>query len=313
MINRRNFLVKFTMAVGAVSVLRPFNVFADAGTKHPVLPGTDVMTILHTANIKGQWAALGIGEAMAGLGGLQNISQKITELKKEVPSILVIDAGNMTGRRQTNEERLLIYKKASRAGYDVIVPGRTDLVNGAGSLAELVKENNLHVILADYPSTTEGALLPYSVVRKGKTRIGIINAGQTALKGVQSTSILQASGVLNQTARRLRSAKKCTLVICVVQSSSQKCLELACLSDGIDVVVSAADKTSLHNTQIVRNKSNHEVIISYAGAKGAMMSRMDLTFNENGEKIKVASTAIFAGAGNETYASILKRHAVYNA
>ena len=78
-------------------------------------------------------------------------------------------------------------------------------------------------------------------------------------------------------------------------------------------MISTAEVTSIHNTEIVRNKSEHEVILSYTGARGAMMSRIDLTFNEKGERINMASRAIFAGAEDESYISILQRHAGYNA
>jgi hypothetical protein len=79
------------------------------------------------------------------------------------------------------------------------------------------------------------------------------------------------------------------------------------------VMISAAEKTSLHNTQIIRNEFNNEVIVSYAGSKGSMMSRIDLTFNDKGEKINVASKAIFAGAEVEAYAGLVKKCAIYNA
>lgn len=313
MTSRRSFLVRFTMAAGAVSVLRPFDIFAGIGTKLPVLASTNVLTILHTANLNGQGVALGSGDEMASIGGLQNISQKIADIKKEAASVFVIDAGNIAGHRQTREERLNFYKSVARTGYDIIVPGRTDLAGGSDSLMALVKESNLNLISQVFPLPIGSVVLPYSVIKKGKTKIGIINAGLHALKSIQKTSTSAATVAINQTAHLLRSSMSCKLIICVVQSSSRKCEKLASLSTGIDVMISAADKTSLHNTHIVRNQSNHEVMISYAGAKGAMMSRMDFTFNEKGEKIHVASRAVFTSAKEESYTSILKRYTMYTA
>lgn len=313
MTNRRDFLVKFTMAVGAVSYLRPLTVFAGVATGRPVLPGTRMITILHTANLKGQWSALGIGETMAGFGGLENISQKIATIKNEHASTLVIDAGNMTGLRQTSEERLSFYKKASRAGYDFIVPSRTDLMSETDRLTELIKENNLNAVSLVHPTALNGAALPYSVIQKEKIRIGIINAGLPALKAVQKASTLQAVGAINQTAKLLRSLKKCALIVCVVQSSEKRCAKLAGLSAGVDVMIGSMDKTSLHNTQIVRNQSNDEVILTYAGEKGAMMSRIDIACNEKGEKTSMASKAIFTGNKNESFASLLKKCDACNA
>ncbi len=314
MTNRRDFLVKFTMAASAVSILQPFNIFAGVGAKLPLSSGSNMLTILHTANLKGQWAALGACVKLAGLGGLQHVAKKIGKIKKENPSVIVIDAGNLlSGRLQTKEERLQFYKNVSNAGYDATTPGSTDFALGATCFNELVKESGLNIVSDDKQFAIDAAELPYSIIKKGKTQIGVINAGITALKSTHNTPILSAAVALSQTAHLLRTSKNCTLIICIVQYSEKKCLKLAGLSSGVDVMISAAEKTSIHNTEIVRNKLNYEVIVSYAGAKGTMMSRIDLTFNDKGEKINVASKAIFAGAEDESYAGILKRCAVYNA
>jgi 2',3'-cyclic-nucleotide 2'-phosphodiesterase (5'-nucleotidase family) len=301
------------MAASAVSFLQPLNVFAGNGAELPMPAGSNMLTILHTANIKGQWSAIGQNEKLAGLGGLQNITKKIGDIKKETHSVVVIDAGNLLSeQRQTKEERLHFYQKVTNAGYDVAIPGSADLAFGAKCFKELAIESVLNIVGDDNTIIIDAAL-PYSIVKKSNTRIGIINAGATTLKTSGNTTTYNAAGALNQTAHLLRTSKNCTFIICIVQSSDRKCLKIAGLSSGVDVLVSTVEKDSIHNTQIVRNKSNHEVILSYAGAKGAMMSRIDLTFNDKGEKINVASKAIFAGAADESYASILKKCAAYNA
>jgi 2',3'-cyclic-nucleotide 2'-phosphodiesterase (5'-nucleotidase family) len=312
MTNRRDFLVKFTMAASAASILKPLNVFAGVSTNPSVLSGTNRLTILHTANLNGQLYALEMGEKMVGYGGLQNITKEIAGIKKDTAAVLLIDAGNITGLLQTKEERLNFYKKVNNAGYDVVIPGRTDLALGKTCFDELIKEGNLNAVSSTGQLAFDG-LLPYSIFNKGKTRVGVINAGTAALNDDHHASASQAAIAINQTAHVLRSSKNCTLIICVVQFSVIKCSKLTGLSNGIDVMVSSAEKTSLHNTQIIRNKSNHEVIVSYAGAKGGMMSRIDLTFNDKGEKIYMASKAIIAGAEDQSYAGIVKKCAMYNA
>lgn len=310
MTNRRDFLVKFTMAASASSFLKPLHVFAGVGANMPNQTGNTVLTILHTANLKGQWSSLGMDEKLGGLGGLKNITKKIDDIRNQNHEVLVIDAGNMSGHHQTKEERLHFFDKLSKAGYDAVIPGRTDLTYGKTCFTELIKETNLNTVSSTGQLTT-GSVLPYSLFKKGKTRIGIINAGTAALKNAHISG-LHPEVVMNQTAHLLRSSKNCTIIICVVQSTAGKCSKLAGLSDGIDVMVSAAENNSIHNTQIVRNRSDHEIIVSYAGPKGSMMSRIDFTFNDKREKINVASKAIFAGAESETYAVIVKKCAMYN-
>jgi 2',3'-cyclic-nucleotide 2'-phosphodiesterase (5'-nucleotidase family) len=312
MTNRRDFLVKFTMAASAASILKPLNVFAGVTTKPSVLSGTNRLTILHTANLNGQLYALEMGEKMVGYGGLQNITKEIAGIKKDTAAVLLIDAGNITGLLQTKEERLNFYKIINNAGYDAVIPGRTDLALGKTCFEELIKEGNLNAVSSSGHLAFDG-LLPYSVFNKGNMRVGVINAGAAALKDFHYASASQAAVAINQTAHVLRSSKICTLIICVVQFSVIKCSILAGFSNGIDVMISSAETTSLHNTQIIRNKSNHEVIVSYAGTKGGMMSRIDLTFNDKGEKINVASKAVIAGAEAESYAGIAKKCAMNNA
>ena len=311
MTNRRDFLVKCTMAASAASFLKPLDVFAGVGANSPVQSAKNVLTILHTANIEGQWLSLGPNEKLAGLGGLQHIANEIAGIRNNHPSVLVIDAGNITGHRQTRAERLEFYKKVSSAGYDVVIPGPTDLLHGTTCFTELIKDTNLNAVCSGGHLTPDG-VLPYSMLKKGKSKIGIINAGTAALKDAH-VSAAQAHLAISRTARLLRSSKHCTIILCVVQSSGMECSRLAGVCNGIDVMISASEKTSLYNTQIVRDKINHEVIISYAGSKGSMMSRIDLMFNEKGEKTNVASKAIFTGAADEAYAGIVKKCAMYTA
>ena len=306
MTNRRKFLVKFTMAAGAATFLRPLNVFADLGVQPQV--STNSLTILHTANLNGRWLAMGQNEKMFGLGGLNNISKKIREIKKEAPSVLLLHSGNVINTHSLpKKDRLLFCKAVTDAGYDSVMPGESDLAIGKNSFNQLANESGLPIIPTKTNSLFTSATLPYHLIKKGNLNIGIINAGS----GVHNPSAFAT--VLNQTAELLRSSKKCDLVICLVQATKRSCVSLAELSCGIDVIAAPAEKASIHNTQIVRNKSNHEVILSDAWAKGAMMSRIDLTFNKKGEKINVASKAIFVGAEDESYAGILKRCAELSA
>lgn len=312
MADRREFLVRFTMAAGAVSFLRPFHLFAGIDTHQTASSQTNRLIILHTSNLNGQWPALGVNEKLAGLGGLQNIAKKINEIKAESPCVLVIDAGNMVGSRTpTRNDHLFFYQKLRDAGYDAVIPGQTDLAKGADHFLQLAEESRLPCVGHTASSAGNSTALPYSIFIKEKFRIGIIDAGRTALKGAASTPVLGAAAAINSTAQQLKS-RGCTLVVCLIQATESRGLRLASLSRNTDVMISSTAKTSLNNTRIVQNKTGEEVILSYAGENGVMMSRIDLTFNENMEKINLASTASFIGVGNVSYAMLAGKYKLHS-
>lgn len=191
------------------------------------------------------------------------------------------------------------------------------LQNIVKKIEDIKKENPISLIIdpGNSPSefSADTAALPYSVVKKGKTKIGVINAGTSGSKDKPNTITESVATAISQTAELLRSSKNCSFIICIVQAFDANCLKLASLSSGVDMMFSCTDKPSLHNIRVVRNKCNHEVIISYVSTQDAMINHIDLTFNDKREKINVTSKAIFSGAEDESYAAILKRYALYNA
>lgn len=302
MTNRRDFLVKFTMAAGAAAVLRPLNAFAGMGTSQ--LPATNTLTILHTANFNGQWSALGSNEKMPGFGGFQNINKKIKEIKSSAASVLLIHTGNITHTPSSLQENgLPFYKALSKPGYDIVLPGPSDLAKGIDSFMQLANESGLPIFPFQNGASYGTGLLPHHILKKGHCRIGIINAA-TALHNRPALS----SSAVNHTAILLREAKQCAVVICLVPVTGSRCLQLAEGSSGVDVILTAMEKQSIHNMEIVRNKTGGEVILSYAGSKGTMMSRMDLTFNDRQEKIAFASEPVFIGMAEEAYTGMMKRY-----
>ena len=306
MTNRRTFLTRFAMAAGAVSLLKPLDLFAGLGISKETA-SKSTLTLLHTANLKGQLAELEWGDKLNGLGGLVNIAKKIAAIKKESASVLAIDTGNITASRSSEKATRLFYEKVSEAGYDIVIPGPTDLEKGIEHFEKVALESGLPTIPHNSQSFNSG-VLPYSVLKKGKIRIGIINAGTAILKGLHRTKPNQIADLLNTTAYRLKTDEGCHVVICLVQENEAVCIKLACLTCDIDVVVNSAEKSSVFNTQIIRNAANEEVILSYAGAKGVMLNRIDLTFNDQQEKIFFASRVCLIGAPEEEFTALIKQY-----
>jgi len=299
MANRREFLVKFTMAASAATILKPLHAFAEFGATHSV-SNINTLTLLHTANLQGQWQALGIKEKLYGLGGLENLCKRISKIKSDVPSSLVVHSGDIVSTTTSEKDAIAFYTKMTKAGYSAVVPGRTDLKKGTTHFAQLAKKSGLPAIDTEVEKTGN-SLLPYQIVTKGNVQTAVVQVPFFKNTFSSAESLIKTGAFLRET-------KNCNLIIGIVQNTEQKCVELASLSYGIDVLFSTAENALMHNTKIVHNKNCEEAIVSFAGQKGTMMSRIDLAFDAEGNKIAFASSPIFIGAGKETYSTVLKRY-----
>lgn len=300
MISRRAFLVNSTMAAGAVSLLRPLNGLAEIG-----LPKiTHHLTILHTSNLYGQLTSLK-HKRMYGLGGLNNIEKKIKEIRNEGVQILAVHTGNMIGVGKSNQQHVTFYKQMHAAGYDAVIPGKSDLVKGASHFEHLAIQSGLNVVAEN--KTPLNDLFPLHVIKKGISKVGIINLPAKYFDRIDATSFQHMAEVMNNTALQLRHDSNCSVVICMVQSNREYTVELAQLSLNIDLFVSGVHNKSIYNAHVIRNKYSQEVIVSTAGSKGTMMSRIDFTFNNNGHKIKMDTKAMYIGADEEEAVAMLKR------
>lgn len=305
MTNRREFLAKLTMAAGAVTVLKPLSAFADFGIYSPSVLQSNKLILLHTANLKGQLATLHGSEKFSGLGGIQNMVKSIDSVRKERAAVLLMDAGNMgSSRGCKNKTEVQFYQEISRLKYDAAMPGHSDLAKGSLYFDELAKHGRVEVL------TNKGVgVVPHRIITKGNIKIGIIAVKAPSLKKLPLSLI----SAINNTAANLKEINNCRLVISIVQGNLFQCKHLAQLTQHIDVIATSVENHTIHNTTVLHNKNGHEVIMSAAGAKGAMVSRIDIVFNDDREKINVASKAIFAGAKDEGYASIVKKCAMYKA
>lgn len=304
MTNRREFLVKFTMAAGAVSLLKPFNAFAAAGTHDTGVFAGDRLIILHTANLRGQWSALGNGGKLSGYGGLLNMRKKIEDIRREAVPVLLIDSGNMIDA-QTYEDRLLFYKSMQAMRYDAVIPGETDLLHDPSCFTQMVNESGLQTIPPQQLQLSREAMFPYRMMKKGKQRVGIMHV--PAFRKVSGYSQSAIAATMSRTARLLKEEKFCTLVVSLVQASRQNSLQLGMLSSHVDVIGSTAENTTIYNTEIIRNKMGNEVVLSFAGLKGTMMSRIDFAFNNKQEKISMGSKALFTSVKEQELTAILRR------
>lgn len=312
--NRRTFLIQFAMAAGAVTFLKPLKGLAGNGAPMAGVFNENKLTLLHTANIRGQWKTLAAHERMVGLGGVENLCKKIREVRQENTQVLLVDTGNLLSRYSTDrQDHLLLCRHLAEAGYDTVVPGETDLTHGGSYFNELARESNLCGSAAPSGRSAwmRGSPLPYSLVNKGNPQVALIDCSAQALKALPNYSFTRAIAAASATAARLKEKAPCIQTLCLIQEDGAKSQAFAEASAHIDIVASSAPGRLLQNVLVIRNKKNEEVLVSFAGEKGTMMSRIDLTFNEKGERVQVDSKAVVVSAKEEPYPTLLKRYYFY--
>lgn len=155
------------------------------------------------------------------------------------------------------------------AGYDVITIGNHEFDNGPVELARRLKNLKAEVVCANYDfsgSALEGLVKPWTIVRRGGMKIGIIGLLTDISKVVDSSLVSgldyqEPSAVVNRYAEILKNEKKCDLVICLSHLGYTEDKDLASKIRGVDVIVGGHSHTLLHKMQHVADLDGNDVVI----------------------------------------------------
>ena len=155
------------------------------------------------------------------------------------------------------------------AGYDVITIGNHEFDNGPVELARRLKNLKAEVVCANYDfsgSVLEGLVKPWTIVRRGGMKIGIIGL-LTDISKVVDVNLIRGleyqepSAVVNRYAEILKNEKKCDLVICLSHLGYTEDKDLASKIRGVDVIVGGHSHTLLHKMQHVADLDGNDVVI----------------------------------------------------
>lgn len=155
------------------------------------------------------------------------------------------------------------------AGYDVVTLGNHEFDNGPVELARRLKNLDADVVCANYDftgSALEGLVKPWTIIRRGGMKIGIIGLLTDISKVVDSSLVSgldyqEPSAVVNRYAEILKNEKKCDLVICLSHLGYTEDKELASKIRGVDVIVGGHSHTLLHKMQHVADLDGKDVVI----------------------------------------------------
>lgn len=250
------------------------------------------LVILHTNDTHSQIEPLRTGRN-AGRGGVDRRLQFIDSVRAQYgkKNVLLIDAGDynqgtpyFTMAKGDLEQELM-----NALGYDAITLGNHEFDNGLEELARRVSMSKCPVLMCNYSiegTPLETCILPYTIVKRGGLKIGIVGATSYLESNVMYDYIknmkrLDTVAEVNKYADYLKNEKKCDMVIFLShlgfdggdydQPSDHI---MAAESSDIDIIVGGHSHTFINEPSYVKNKNGKEVIIVTAGAQGVEIGEL---------------------------------------
>ncbi len=288
MLSRRDFIRK--SAVGGGLMLTggfPFSGFAAESVR---------LTVLHTNDVHSRLDPFPMdGSRNEGLGGVAARAALIRKIRSEEQHVLLLDAGDIfQGTPYFNlykgEPEI---KALSMMGYDAVTMGNHDFDAGTEGFARQLVHADFPVLTSNYDFTQtalEGKTQPYTIINKGKLKIGVFGLG-IQLKGLVpeeaygKTKYLDPVQIAGQLTERLRKKERCDMVICLshlgyeYNSNKVSDLLLAKQTSGIDLIIGGHTHTFLDEPVVMKNAGGHNVVINQVGWGGIRLGRLDFVFD----------------------------------
>jgi 5'-nucleotidase len=306
MLTRKSFIQKTAIATGIATVGSfPFESLA-TNTVNDVS-----LTILHTNDVHSRLDPFPMdGSKYEGMGGVVNREKLIRSIREKSKHVLLLDCGDMfQGTPYFNlykgEPEMKIM---SMLKYDAGTLGNHDFDNGIEGLNDQLPHADFPIVNCNYDfSNTILAekIVPYTIIRKGKLKIGILGVG-IELKGLVPDALCKdivyhnPVPIANEIAYMLKYKKRCDYVICLshlgfeYKENKLSDKTFAPQTEHIDMILGGHTHTFLDEPVTVNNRINKPVIINQVGWAGIVLGKIDIYFNHK-QAIKHVenSTGIF--------------------
>lgn len=300
MLNRRKFIQQSALAALGMGT----GIMSLSAAKSM---GVEVLTILHTNDVHSRIDPFESGK-YKGMGGIAYRQQVINQIRKEMPHVLLLDAGDIfQGTPYFNlfggEVEI---KSMSALGYDAATLGNHDFDGGVDGLIKQLPHASFDFINSNYDfknSPLKDKILPYKIIQKGKFKIGIVAVG-IELEGLVPKKLFgdivyrDPIEPANHWANYLKNVIGCHLVICLSHlgySYTDKKIsdvELAKNSTSIDIILGGHTHTFLERPTALENKNNQIVLVNQVGWGGIKLGRIDVVFSEKTTRLEYYSSHV---------------------
>lgn len=249
------------------------------------------IVILHTNDTHSQVEPLDGSDE----GGYARRLGLINQIRSEEKNVILVDAGDFfqgtpyfnfyNGRVETRALKMM--------DYDAITFGNHEFDNGMDTLAAVLSEVKLPMIISNYDienTPLRKLAKPYKIMRKGGVKIGIFGLG-VDLDGLvfadhyKNLEYLDPVKVSNEMADYLKNKKKCDLVICLSHlgvatlEAKSTDYDVAAASKDIDVIIGGHSHRMIVD-ELVKNAEGKDIRIAQMGRSGLNLGRIDLYFEK---------------------------------
>lgn len=288
--NRRKFIQQTALTGGAIFTAS----LAEA------IPVQYPLTILHTNDVHSRLDPFPMdGSRNQGLGGVAARSAIINDIRSEADHVLLLDAGDIfQGTPYFNlykgEPEI---KAMSKMGYDAATMGNHDFDAGIENFANQLSHANFPIVICNYDFTgtpMEWKYKPYTIIQKGKQKIGILGVG-IELEGLVPENLYGKTvyknpiELANTTAAMLKQ-QHCDFIICLshlgdkYEENKVSDEILAKESYDIDLIIGGHTHRFFSQPRKYRNRKGGDVLVNQVGWGGIQLGRLDYIFSGNSRK-----------------------------
>lgn len=246
----------------------------------------------------------------ANQGGVARRASLVTEIRKENPNTLLLDAGDIfQGTPYFNYfGGELEFKLMSMMKYDAATIGNHDFDNSIDGLYKQLPHAKFSFVSANYDfknTVLDTHVKPYKTFIKDGIKIGVFGLG-IELSGLvdpkmfKETKYLDPVEIAQDTTRILKEEEQCDLVICLshlgyyYKRNPNKIsdLNLAKATKDIDLIIGGHTHTFLPKPTLVKNTNDENVLVNQVGAYGVNLGRVDFYFDADKNKSSKGKTIL---------------------
>lgn len=294
MMNRKDFLIKSLMAVGALPLAKAEKLFPFFTDNE----GTERLLILYTNDQHSRIEPFPQNHPQyAGKGGFAQRAAVIEEFRKNNKHVLLLDAGDIfQGTPYFNFfQGKPEFELMTLMGYHASTFGNHDFDLGIENLVDKIPYAGFEFIncnydLSDTPLADNKKILSYKIMHVGDIRVGITGVGinleglvaENNRKGLQYKDPVKC---VNLIAEKLRNDLKCNLVICLSHlgykyKGKQVSDEvLAESSENVDIIIGGHTHTFLEHASVFKNKVGRPVYVCQAGWAGIWLGVFEIVYS----------------------------------
>ncbi|MFD0797684.1 metallophosphatase [Maribacter chungangensis] len=255
------------------------------------------ITILHTNDVHSHIDPFPSGHSrFPGLGGLARRAGLVNQIRKENPSTLLFDAGDIfQGTPYFNfYGGELEMKLMTLLNYDAGTIGNHEFDNGLDGLLAQLPYGKFDFVCSNYDFSNtiiDGFTKPYQTYIRDGIKIGVYGlgielAGLVNKEMFKETLYLDPYDIASDLERQLKEEEKCDLVICLSHLGYQyendqrpDDMTLATKTKHTDLIIGGHTHTFLDKPSVVTNAVERDILVNQVGCFGVRLGRIDFYFD----------------------------------